>query len=89
MEKGYYSIAHLKAMILDKDKIYYYLDYDPYNNYMEIEFTIDEMNADTMVVICRRFFTSWLDKVVRLEHPTTFRIKNKDFEKVKTKSIYL
>lgn len=76
-------------MILMGDKRLFFLDYDAYGNYIEIEFTILEKHKTMMLVDVERFYTSYVNKVTQLDEVYTYMIPKEDYNKISRKSRYL
>jgi hypothetical protein len=89
MEKGYYSIRDIKALIFNSKLLYYY-DSDSYGNPVEIEFSITSKHANFWIVHVTRFYSEYNNVITDLNNVDyPFTILKEDFNKINRKSKYL
>ena len=88
MEKGLYSITMIKDLIICQNKqLLYYAQYDPYHNLIEIEFAIESVNKEGVVVILYRYYTR--GEIYNIASPQYYLIPFKDYKYIRKNSQYL
>lgn len=88
MESGLYSIGMIKNMIFRQNKlVLYYSQYDPYDNLVEIEFSIETINEEGLVAILNRYYTR--GKIQNVIGAQYYLIPFKDYRYISKKSQYL
>ena len=88
METGLYSISMIKELILRQNKqSLYYAQYDPYDNLVEIEFTIESVSKEGLVALLHRYYTR--GEIHLIAPAQYYLIPFKDYQYIRKKSQYL
>lgn len=88
MEKGLYSISMIRNLFFDKTRqMLYFTQYDPYDNLVEIEFSIENVTKNGFFARLHRYYTQGEIHLIAANQYHVFEIK--DYQYIHKNSQFL